>query len=296
MKSWFSALARTRNKLMAGLNRLMPALAAVEPAALDEWESSLIGADVAPRLVGEWMEQLRKRTGSESVRAKMEQLLRAAFPAQPPFSWKLAQAPTVVLIAGVNGSGKTTTAAKLARLARQNGVRPLLAAADTFRAAGSHQLRIWAERLDVEVVGGEQGADSAAVAYDALQAAVARKADIVFVDTAGRMHTKQPLMDELQKVRRSMAKVVPGAPHEAWIVLDATLGNNALVQARTFKEAIALTGAVIAKLDGSSKAGFIFSIQKELGLPIRFVGLGEGADDLAPFDAQEFVKGLMGEV
>jgi fused signal recognition particle receptor len=294
MKSWLNALARTRDKLAQGLARLVPGLAKADPAALEEWESILIGADVAPRLVGEWVEHLRRRAGAGDIRAEIEALLLAALPATEPWAWPAAPRPTVVLIAGVNGSGKTTTAAKLARRARQDGLKPLLAAADTFRAAGSHQLQLWAERLGVDAVGGAQGADSAAVAFDALQAGVARKADLVFVDTAGRMHTKAPLMEELQKVRRSMGKAVPGAPHESWIVLDATLGNNALVQARVFKEAIQLTGAVIAKLDGSSKAGFVFSIRRELGLPVRFVGLGEGPDDLAPFEAREFVKGLLG--
>jgi fused signal recognition particle receptor len=155
-------------------------------------------------------------------------------------------------------------------------------------------LKLWGDRLGLDTVVGAHGADAAAVAFDCVQAGLARKADVVIIDTAGRMHTKQPLMEELQKVRRSVAKAMPGAPHESWIVLDATLGNNAVIQARMFKECVALTGVIVAKLDGSSKAGFVFTLRKELGLPVRYVGLGEGADDLAPFDAGEFVKGFLG--
>jgi fused signal recognition particle receptor len=222
-------------------------------------------------------------------------MLLASFAKNPAFTFPKSAGPTVVLITGINGSGKTTTTAKLGHLARAQGLKPLLAATDTFRAAGSHQLKLWADRLGLDVVAGAHGGDAAAVAYDAVQAGIARKADVVFIDTAGRMHTKQPLMDELQKVRRSIAKALPGAPQESWIVLDATLGNNAVVQARMFKECVELTGAVIAKLDGSSKGGFVFSVHRDLGLPIRYVGLGENAEDLVPFDAREFVKGMLGE-
>lgn len=294
MKSWLSALTRTRDKIVSGLTRLVPALAKADPVALEEWERTLIEADIAPRLAAEWIERLRRQRSPEQVRAEIEAMMRAVFPAEKPFAWRGAAAPRVVLITGVNGSGKTTTAAKLAHRIQREGLKPLLAAADTFRAAGSHQLKLWADRLGLEAVVGAHGADSAAVAFDSVQAGLARKADVVLIDTAGRMHTKQPLMDELQKVRRSVNKAMPGAPHESWIVLDATLGNNAVIQARMFKECVALTGVVVAKLDGSSKAGFVFTLQKELGLPVRFVGLGEGADDLAPFDPAEFVKGFLG--
>lgn len=294
MKGWFQALAQTRAKLAAGWARLAAGWSGADRATLEEWEAALIGADIAPRLVEDWLDQVRRAGDSAAVRRRLRELLRAALPATAPFNWQLTQRPTVVLIAGVNGSGKTTTAAKLAHLARRQGLRPLLAAADTFRAAGSSQLRLWGERLGIETVGGQQGTDAAAVAFDALQAALARKADIVFVDTAGRMHTKRPLMEELGKLCRAMGKAVPGAPHESWLVLDAMLGNNALAQARMFQEALGLTGLVVAKLDGSAKAGFVFSIQQELGLPVRFVGLGEAAEDLAPFMPEEFVAALLG--
>jgi fused signal recognition particle receptor len=254
----------------------------------------LIQADIAPRLVEEWIARLKRKAGSGDMTHLMETMLLAAFPEQAPYQWTLPASPKVILITGVNGSGKTTTTAKLGHLAKRQGLTPLLAAADTFRAAGSHQLKLWADRLKLDVVVGAHGADSAAVAFDATKAAVARKADVVLIDTAGRMHTKQPLMDELRKVQRSIAKALPGAPHENWIVLDATLGNNAIIQARMFKECVDLTGVVIAKLDGSSKGGFIFTIRKELGLPVHFVGLGEGEGDLAPFDSKEFVKGFLG--
>lgn len=294
MKSWFQALARTRDRIVGGLARLVPGLAKADPAALEEWERILIQSDVPPRLVGEWVGQLR-RGHSGDLRPVVEGMLLAAFKENPAFEFRHGAGPAVVLIVGINGSGKTTTTAKLAHLARRQGVKPLLAAADTFRAAGSHQLKLWADRLGIEAVVGAHGGDAAAVAYDAVHAAVARKADVVLIDTAGRMHTKQPLMEELQKVRRSIAKALPGAPHETWIVLDATLGNNAVVQARLFKNSVDLTGAIIAKLDGSSKGGFVFAVHRDLGIPIRYVGLGEGADDLVPFDAREFVKGFVGE-
>jgi len=294
MKSWLTALARTRDKIAGGLARLIPGLAKADPAALEEWEKLLIQADIAPRLVEEWIARLKRKVGSGDMTSLIEGMLLAVFPEQTPYQWKLPVSPKVILITGVNGSGKTTTTAKLGHLAKKQGMTPLLAAADTFRAAGSHQLKLWADRLKLDVVVGAHGADSAAVAFDAVKAAVARKADVVLIDTAGRMHTKQPLMDELHKVQRSIGKALPGAPHENWIVLDATLGNNAIIQARMFKECVDLSGVVIAKLDGSSKGGFIFTIRKELNLPVHFVGLGEGEDDLAPFDSKEFVKGFLG--
>jgi fused signal recognition particle receptor len=209
------------------------------------------------------------------------------------FTWPADKKPFSVLVVGVNGSGKTTTCAKLAHAAIRQGRQPLLAATDTFRAAGADQLKLWARDVGCDVVAGAPGADAAAVAFDALDAAVARGRDLVIVDTAGRMHTKEPLMKELQKVRGAMAKRIDGAPHETWIVLDATLGQNAVIQAKVFHEAVALTGVIISKLDGSSKAGFVFSINREMGIPIRFVGLGEKMDELVPFEADKFVGALM---
>lgn len=294
MKSWLGALARTRDKIVGGLASLIPGLSKADPAVLDQWERALLQADIAPRLVDEWMTRLRRKSGSADMVQEVQSLLESPFSGQVPFEWRQGPVPRVVLVVGVNGSGKTTTTAKLGYLAKRSGLTPLLAAGDTFRAAGSHQLKLWADRLKVDCVVGAHGADAAAVAFDAVRAAVARKADLLLIDTAGRMHTKQHLMEELQKVRRSIAKALPGAPHETWIVLDATLGNNAVVQARLFKECVELTGVVVAKLDGSSKGGFVFTIRRELELPVHFVGLGEGEEDLAAFNPRAFVKGFLG--
>jgi fused signal recognition particle receptor len=210
----------------------------------------------------------------------------------------LAKVPagvTVVSIVGVNGTGKTTTSAKLAHWARGRGESSILAACDTFRAAAIEQLKLWGQRLDVPVIAGAYGADPASVAHDAVAAAQSRKATYLFVDTAGRLHTKHNLMQELQKLHRVMDKKAPGAPHETLLVLDATTGMNALNQAREFHKAVTLTGLVVTKLDGTSKGGMIVAIQKELGIPIKFVGLGEQPDDLQPFDAGEYARALFDE-
>ena len=198
-----------------------------------------------------------------------------------------------MLVVGVNGSGKTTTSAKLAHLFKTKGQRALLAAADTFRAAGSDQLVLWANRLGCDVVSGKTGSDAASVAFDAVKAAEARGVDIVLIDTAGRMHTKKPLMLELEKIQRSLGKAIKGAPHETWIILDASLGQNAVAQARFFHEMVPLTGVVVTKLDGSSRAGFLFSVYQELQVPVYFAGLGEGENDLAVFSPESFVDALL---
>jgi fused signal recognition particle receptor len=208
---------------------------------------------------------------------------------------RTASGPTVVSIVGVNGTGKTTTTAKLAHLIQVRGETVLLAACDTFRAAAIEQLKLWGERLKVPVIAGAYQADPSSVAHDGMTAAVSRNANYLIVDTAGRLHTKHNLMQELQKLHRVMAKKLPGAPHEVLLVLDATTGMNALNQAREFHKAVPLTGLVVTKLDGTSKGGMVVAIQKELGLPIRFVGLGEQADDLQPFDAKQFAQALFEE-
>jgi len=201
----------------------------------------------------------------------------------------------VVSIVGVNGTGKTTTAVKLAHLVQKDGHAAVLAACDTFRAGAVAQLKLWGERLGTPVVAGAASADPASVAHDAIAAAQARNAAYLFIDTAGRLHTKHNLMQELQKVHRVMGKKLPGAPHETLLVLDATTGMNALTQAREFHKAVPLTGLVVTKLDGTSKGGMVVAIQKELGLPIKFVGLGEKPEDLQPFDARQFAEALFGE-
>jgi fused signal recognition particle receptor len=201
--------------------------------------------------------------------------------------------PRVIVLVGVNGVGKTTTLAKLAARYRAEGKKVLMAAADTFRAAASEQLEVWARRTGAELVRQRAGADPAAVAFDALEAARARSMDVLLVDTAGRLHTKHNLMEELKKIQRVLGKSQPGAPHEVLLVLDATTGQNALSQAREFQEAVAPTGLIVAKLDGTAKAGIILAIRQELGLDVRFVGLGEGMQDLEPFDPGAFVDALL---
>jgi fused signal recognition particle receptor len=208
---------------------------------------------------------------------------------------KAAHGPTVVSVVGVNGTGKTTTAAKLAHLVQAQNKTALLAACDTFRAAAIEQIKLWGQRLKVEVIAGAYGADAASVAHDAVAAAQARKADYLFIDTAGRLHTKHNLMQELQKLHRVIGRQLPGAPHEVLLVLDATTGMNALNQAREFNKAVPLTGLVVTKLDGTSKGGMVVAIQQELGLPIKFIGLGEQPDDLQPFDAKQFAQALFSE-
>jgi len=199
----------------------------------------------------------------------------------------------VTMVVGVNGVGKTTTVARLSRRASVSGRKPLMIAADTFRAAATEQLEKWASRLDVGLVRGREGADPASVVHEGLQAAVADGIDEVIIDTAGRLHTKQPLMDELVKVKRIAGRVVPGAPHETLLVVDATVGSNGLAQARRFGEALGLDGIVLTKLDGTAKGGIVVAVARELGLPVRFVGVGEGEDDLMPFAAAEFVRALV---
>lgn len=295
MASWLSALARTREKITGAMAKVFAPGRRLDEATAEELETVLLQADVPQRIVADILGRLQKSyrsAGTKPVQA-LRGLLVEEFGTQAPFRWG-GDRPQTLLLVGINGSGKTTTAAKLAHLARKSGHKPLLGAADTFRAAGSSQLQLWAQRLHVEVVGGATGADAAAVAFDAIQAAQSRACDVLIVDTAGRMHTKQPLMLELQKVRRSLGKKLPAAPHETWIVLDASMGQNALNQAKQFHEAAPLTGVVVTKLDGSAKAGFLFAIHSELKLPIRFVGLGEQADDLVPFSAEEFVDALLG--
>lgn len=296
MVTWLNALSKTRNRVGAAFARVFKRDQVLDEDTLEELEDTLLQADVSMRLVTEWTDQLRKsyRGLEVSRREIIRDFLLRSLGDVPVFHWPEAPTPFTILLVGVNGTGKTTTAAKLAWRAKQEGKQPLLAATDTFRAAGADQLRIWAERVDCDVVAGQQGADAAAVAFDALMAAEARQLDAVIIDTAGRMHTRQPLMNELAKVRRSITSRLKRDPDATWIVLDASMGQNAIIQARQFNEMVPLTGAIITKLDGSAKAGFAFSVIKELGVPIRFAGLGEGMEDLIPFDPEAFVDGLLG--
>jgi len=293
MGTWFDSLRKTRARFSGALKGLFSSTRPDE-ATVEELADLLITADVPMRLVQTLSKELENAASRrETLTAAFRRVLIAALGDNPAPDWATLPAPTVALLVGINGSGKTTTAAKLARLALRAGRKPLLGAADTFRAAGSHQLKLWADKIGCESVVGATGGDAAAVAYDAIDAALARQCDIVLVDTAGRMHTKEPLMRELQKVRAAMDKRLPGAPHHTWVVLDAMLGQNAVVQARQFHEMTPLSGAIVTKLDGSSKAGFLFAVRQELDLPILYAGLGESADDLVPFDPPTFVDALL---
>ncbi len=267
---------------------------------IDELEAALIAADLGLAMTAQITASVKHsyetqgRAGLDVfaiARAEVERSLAGAGAA-------LRRQPaglTVVSLVGVNGTGKTTTAAKLARLVQSRGQSALLAACDTFRAAAVEQLKLWGERVQVPVIAGARGADPASVAHDAIAAALARQADYLFIATAGRLHTKHNLMKEFQKVHRVMDKKLPGAPHETLLVLDANTGMNALTQAREFHKAVPLTGLVVTKLDGTSKGGMVIAIQRELGLPVKFIGLGEKPDDLQPFDAKQFAHALFGD-
>ena len=263
-----------------------------------DWEAveeTLISGDVGAHLSMSIVERARKRrdvTVEQAVRAELEAILagRDESPWEPTPA--VDGAPAIVLVVGVNGTGKTTTIGKLAAREKTLGRRVVLAAADTFRAAAIDQLRIWAQRADADIVAHAQNADPAAVVYDALDAAIARHADVLIADTAGRLHTKANLMDELTKIRRVIDKRLPGARVETFFVLDATTGQNGLAQAKAFHEAVNLSGVVLTKLDSTAKGGIVFAIERDLGVPVRFVGVGEQADDLLPFDPSGFVAAL----
>jgi fused signal recognition particle receptor len=285
-------LERTRTSFGA---RLRGAFGGGADADWEEIEEILITGDVGATLSMDLVERARRRRDvapGDAVRAELASLLAA----RDAEHWEPVPAvdggPAIALIVGVNGTGKTTTIGKLAARERANGRRVVLAAADTFRAAAIDQLRIWATRTDSEIVAHAPNSDPAAVVFDALDAAIARHADIVIADTAGRLHTKSNLMDELAKVRRVIDKRLPGARVETFFVLDATTGQNGLAQAKAFHEAVGLTGVVLTKLDSTAKGGIVFAIERELGVPVRFVGVGEKAEDLLPFDPQGFVAAL----
>ncbi len=295
-----AGLQKTHSKLVHEIKRIVTDSPKLTGTSLEQLEAALLGADLGLTTTQQIVAAVRKAyetQGSGGVdvftiaRGEVEKSLSSNQAALH----KEAPGPTVVSIVGVNGTGKTTTSAKLAHWFQARGQIALLAACDTFRAAAIEQLKVWGQRLKVPVVAGDYGADPAAVAHDAISAALARKADYLLVDTAGRMHTKHNLMQELQKLHRVMAKKLAGAPHEVLLVLDGSTGMNALNQAREFNKAVKLTGLIITKLDGTSKGGMVVAIQKELGLPIKFIGVGEQPDDLQPFDAKLFAAALFEE-
>jgi len=292
-----AGLQKTHSKLVHEIKRIVSDSPKLSGTSLEELEAALLGADLGLRTTQQIVAAVKKAyetQGSGGVdvitiaRGEVEKSLSSNQAALR----KEAHGPTVLSIVGVNGTGKTTTSAKLAHWFQARGQIALLAACDTFRAAAIEQLQVWGQRLKVPVVAGDYGADPAAVAHDAISAAVARHADYLLVDTAGRMHTKHNLMQELQKLHRVMAKKLAGAPHEVLLVLDGSTGMNALNQAREFNKAVKLTGLIITKLDGTSKGGMVIAIQQELGLPIKFIGVGEQPDDLQPFDAKQFAAAL----
>jgi len=291
MAGWFSALSKTRNLL----KKVFAPGADIEQLDLEELEEILLRSDVPARLTMDIVDELDSASRRVSRKDLLSSRLLEALGESKKVQWKKGAAPHVVMLLGINGSGKTTTAAKLAKKALGQGLKPMLCGSDTFRAAGSSQLKLWSEKLGCDFVGGEMGSDAAGVAFNAVEAAVHKECDLVLVDTAGRMHTKKPLMDELPKMCRAMNKRLEGAPHDVWMVLDASLGQNAIIQAQQFNEVVPLTGIVVTKLDGSSKAGFLFTVRTELKVPILFTGLGEGEDDLVPFSPAEFVDALFGE-
>ncbi len=269
-----------------------------KPIDWDELEESLIRADLGVPMTTRIIKTLQEREawslmGINDVVKVVRQEISRVLPANAAAIRPLAGKPNVILLLGVNGTGKTTSTAKLARYLQKDGHSLLLAAADTFRAAAIEQLGIWATRLGVEMIKGQYNADPAALCYEAYQAAAKRQADFLLCDTAGRLHTKKNLMAELEKVKRTLAKHDPDAPHETLLVVDATTGGNALSQAREFQTAIGLTGVVVTKLDGSGKGGIVVAIQDELGIPTRFVGTGEQLDDFAPFDRQMYIENLL---
>ncbi len=293
-----AGVQKTRSGLMERLEDAFAGRKEIDQDLLDEIEYALITADVGPRTTAEILESIRQRVdrhliadAGEVKRLIREHILQVLEASERPVP-RVAQPPAVVMIVGVNGSGKTTTIGKLAARYQGEGRSVLLCAADTFRAAAIEQLELWGERTGTQVIHQSAGSDPSAVVFDALQAAKARKVDYVIVDTAGRLHTKANLMSELEKMRRTAQKVIPDAPHDVLLVLDATTGQNGLEQARKFTETSGVTGIVLTKLDGTAKGGIVVAIARELNLPIRYVGVGEKTGDLLPFDAQEFVNSL----
>lgn len=303
-RGWFArlreGLSRTRSDMTEGLASLVLGKKQIDDELLEELETRLLMADVGveatERIIRGVTERVARRqlTDSqalfEALRDNMAEILA---PASAPLVIDEARKPFVILVVGVNGAGKTTTIGKLARRYQSEGRSVMLAAGDTFRAAAIEQLQAWGERSKIPVIAQHSGADSASVIFDALQAARSRGTDVLIADTAGRLHTQSNLMEELKKVKRVLGRLDPEAPHETLLVLDASTGQNALNQAKKFHEAVTLDGIVLTKLDGTAKGGVIFAIADALQLPIRYIGVGEGVDDLRPFNAEEFVAALL---
>lgn len=296
-----AGLSKTSANLGEGMANLFLGEKEIDDELLEEMETRLLMADVGIEATTLIMESLQQRVRRRELsnrnalyRALQNELERLLTDVAKPLQVDAGKKPYVILVVGVNGVGKTTTIGKLAKRLQGEGKQVMLAAGDTFRAAAVEQLQVWGERNNIPVIAQHTGADSASVVFDALQAAQARGADVLIADTAGRLHNKDNLMDELRKVKRVMAKLDPDAPHEVLLVLDAGTGQNAISQTRLFDQAVDLTGLVLTKLDGTAKGGVIFALAKQFGLPIRYIGVGEQIDDLRPFTAPEFVKALFG--
>ena len=292
-------LARTRASLGDALGDLLSGSRQIDDDLLEQIETLLLSADVGVdatrRIIDDLTARARRKELSDPEalgKALRSQLANILHTVEAPGAEPMPGRPLVILMVGINGAGKTTTIGKLARRFKAEGLSVMLAAGDTFRAAAVEQLQTWGQRNDVPVIAQATGADSASVIYDGLEAATARKADVLIADTAGRLHTKSNLMDELAKISRVMKKIDPGAPHEVLLVVDAGTGQNALNQAIEFNNAVGLTGIALTKLDGTAKGGIVFAIAERVAVPIRFIGVGEGIEDLRPFDADEFVKAL----
>lgn len=295
---WKNGLAKTSKATFGQIATLL-GTSEISDETYEDLEALLIKSDLGIETSESLLEVLWERERQEGLTKTTEltDVLRAELRQRldiPP-NLELSSKPTIILIVGVNGSGKTTTIAKLGKRYQEQGRQVIFGAADTYRAAAVDQLQVWGERLNIPVIAGMQDGDPGAVAYDTVQSAVARKFDLAFIDTAGRLHTRFNLMEELKKVHRVVGKALSGAPHEVWLVMDATTGQNALQQAHAFKDAVNVTGIILAKLDSSARGGMAFAIQKELGLPIIFAGLGESPDDLQPFDPDLFVDGILAQ-
>jgi len=295
----FGGLKKTSGKLTENITGLVTK-SKLDNEALDELEDALIASDLGPAMASQIREKIAagrfdKGIDEEGVRQIVEDEIAAVLaPVAAPLDIDAFPRPQVILVIGVNGSGKTTTIAKMAHLFLEQDYGVMLAAGDTFRAAAVGQLKVWAERIGVPIVTGPEGGDAAGVVFDAVKKATAEGIDVLIVDTAGRLQNKRELMDELAKIRRVLGRLNPAAPHNVVLVLDATTGQNGMIQARVFSEIVDVTGIVLTKLDGSAKGGIVVAVQRELGVPVKLVGLGEGADDLAPFDTGAFVDALLG--
>ena len=297
-EKWKNGLAKTSKTAFGQLAQLLGATQ-ITHETWDGLETLLIQADLGIETTAEVLESLRLVVrdqgliNTEELAEALRAELRARLDPAPVLHWE--NKPSVIMVVGVNGSGKTTTIAKLGQRFQSEGKTLLFGAADTFRAAAVDQLQVWGDRLKVDVIAGAPESDPGAVAFNAVQSGAARHLDVVLIDTAGRLHTRFNLMEELKKVDRVIGKALPGAPHAVWLVLDATTGQNALQQAKAFKEAVDVTGVILAKLDSSARGGMAFAIQHELGLPILFAGLGEKPEDLIPFNPDAFVKGILSQ-